>query len=348
MLKQMGIVFCTTLAMTGCGPQVTRIDAGGSTFIDPIMQKWAALYRKQHGTEIDYIKKGSGYGIQQMTEKNFAFGCSDAPMSRAELEKATATGGPVLHIPLTMGAVAVVYNLPEIAAPLRLSGTVLADIFLRRTTKWNDPAIVVLNPGVTLPDAPISTVVRAESSGTTSVFTEYLNKVSSSYPAEMVSKKPRWPSGTIAQEGSYGVTSHVKANRYCIGFVEVLYARKNGLQTALIRNAAGNFIGPETANVTAAAAEAIQHKPTELPYTLHNLTYSITNAGGAQSYPIPAITYAVLYAKLNKTEGPEIVAFLKWTLTKGQTYSAELEYAPLPIELRARGLEQLNSVIFDK
>jgi phosphate transport system substrate-binding protein len=336
-------------ALAGCSGSgsSTRVTAGGATFVDPIMQKWAGEYRRAKGTEIDYTKKGSGYGIQQVVSKNFDFGCTDAPINRKETEEAKAAGGEVIHVPVAMGAVAVIYHVPE-AGELKLSGPVLADIYRRKVTRWNDPAIGLLNPGVALPNQEITPVYRAEDSGTTNIFTEYLAKVSQGFKDEIgVSKKPKWPEGGIGQEGSDGVTSHVAKTAYTIGYVEVLYAKRNNVKTALLKNKAGQFRGPDAANVTAAAATAAAQPPTTEPYTLHELTFSLTDADGENAYPIGGVSYAILFKKQPKAKGPAVVEFLKWAVTDGQEFAGGLEYAPLPAEVRAKATARLDQVTFE-
>lgn len=343
-----------TVAGAGCGGGNTanggasRLNAGGATFPDPLVQKWAAEYRTAKGVEIDYVKKGSGYGISQVTEKNFAFGCTDAPMDRAETDKARGVGGEVIHVPVTMGAVAVIYNLPEAKEQLKLSGPVVAGVYTRKITKWNDKAIAELNPGVALPDKDITPVARAEGSGTTNIFTEYLNKAApDAFPKTMVGKQPKWAEGVLQQEGSDGVTSQVKTNPYSLGYVEVLYAKKVGVAYALLKNKAGEFRGPDPDNVTAAAAGAMAENPTEEPYTLHELTFSLTDAAGRDAYPIAGASYAILYRKQPRAEGRAAVDFLKWAVTDGQKYAKDLEYAPLPAELAAKIHARLDQVTFE-
>jgi len=344
------VLFGIIIGAFGCGGKggtATRLNAGGATFVDPIMQKWAGEYRRQKGTEVDYIKKGSGYGIQQTVARNIDFGCSDAPMLKKEVEKAD---GEIIHVPVTMGAVAVIYNLPELTTPLKLSGPVLADIYHRKIAQWNDDRIKLLNPesAALLPAKSIVPVYRAEDSGTTNIFSEYLSKVSPAFAAEIgASKKPKWPSGGIGQEGSDGVTSHVAKTAYCIGYVEVLFAKKNKVSYATLQNRAGSFVEPNPDNVTAAAAATIATKPTVEPYSLHELTYSLTDADGAQAYPIAGFSYAILYKKQSKDKGPAVVEFLKWAVTDGQKFAKELEYAPLPSELSAKATARLDQVTFE-
>jgi phosphate transport system substrate-binding protein len=336
---------------SGCSQPSPRISAGGATFVNPIMQKWSGEYKKAKYIEIDYVSKGSGYGIEQMTARTIDFGCTDAPMTREQLAAAKEKGGDVVHIPLTMGAVAVVYNVPEVAGHrLRLTGEVLADIYRRDPSvlKWNAPRIAELNPGVPLPATDIVVVARAEKSGTTNIFSEYLAKVSPAFAQQVgMGTKPNWPKGVVGQEGNDGVAGFVKTNAGTIGYVESLFATKNELPTVLLRNRAGQWIGPQAEAVTAAATEAMQIPPTTEPYSLHQLTYSLTDAPGDKSYPICGISYAVLFARQPKETGTVIVDFLKWATTEGQQFAQELEYAPLPVKLQKKIAERLGQITFE-
>ena len=348
--RYLAFAFVTLSLAIGCGSRSSapRISAGGATFVNPIMQKWSGEYKQQKNVEIDYVAKGSGYGIEQTTAKTKDFGCSDAPLTKEQLETAKAKGGEVVHVPLTMGAVAVVYNLPELAGKeLKLTGEVLADIYLRDPSvqKWNARRIADLNPGVPLPDRDIVVVARAEKSGTTNIFSEYLAK--SSKGKLKASTKPDWPKGVVGQEGNDGVAGFVKNNSGTIGYVELLFARKNGLPSAQIKNKAGEWVAPEAGAVTAAAAEAMKARPDAEPYSLHDLTYSLTDADGKASYPICGISYAILFAKQPKDKGPVIVEFLKWVTTDGQAFAKEMDYAPLPEELRKKITEKLGQITFE-
>ena len=336
----------------GCGnsakPPAQRISGGGATFVNPMMQKWSGEYKEAKNVEIDYVSEGSGYGVEQMTKKTIDFGCSDAPMTKAQLDTAKEKGGDVVHIPLVMGSVAVVYNVPEIAGQeLKLTGDVLADIYLRDPSvqKWNAPRIASLNPGVPLPDKDIVVIARDGSSGTSNIFSEYLSKASGG--KMKASTKPDWAKGVVGQKGNDGVAGFVKGNSYAIGYVELEFAKKNQLPTVKLKNKAGEWVGPETEGVTAAAEEALKVKQDKEPYSLHELTYSLTEAEGAKSYPICGISYAILYAKQPKDKGPTIVEFLKWATTDGQTHVTELSYAPLPEELRKKIQEKLGTVKFE-
>lgn len=333
----------------GCLNSSPRIACGGATFVNPIMQKWSGEYRMARSVEIDYVSKGSGYGIEQMSARTIEFGCTDAPMKKEQLAAAIQRGGEVFHIPVTMGAVAIVYNVPEIQGhELHLSGEVLADIYLRKIDRWNDGRIAALNPEVPLPARDIVVVARAESSGTTNIFTEYLSKVSTAFAAEVgTSTKPRWPQGVTPQEQSDGVAGFVKDNEGTIGYVELLFARKNRLPAARLKNRDGNWTAPEADSVTATAEEALKLKHNAEPYSLHDLTYSLTDVPGAQSYPICGMSYAILFAKQPNGNGPIIVEFLKWATTDGQRFCRAMDYAPLPDILRQKIHEKLAQVTYD-
>lgn len=343
------------LTLAGCGgggdggstdTTPVRVSAGGATFVDPIMRAWAKDYRKAKRTEIDYVKTGSGKGISDVTARTIDFGCTDAPMSRKELEAAKAAGGDVLHIPMTMGAVAVVYNVPGVEQ-LNLTGKVLAEIYLNQITKWNDPAILALNPGAALPDKSIVAVRRAESSGTTNIFSEYLSKVHGEFKEKVGTTKEMKLTGGVGQQGNDGIAGFVKNNVGAIGYVELAYANKNQIPTARLKNKSGKSVGPTADSVTSAAAAAMAAKPSGEPYTLHDLTYSLTDADGDASYPIVGISYAILFTKQPKDKGPTIVDFLKWAVTDGQKLATELDYAPLPADLGKRAVTKLDGVTFE-
>lgn len=341
------------LILAGCNGagDAPRINAGGATFVDPIMQKWSGEYHRAKNVQIDYVAKGSGAGIEQMTKKNIDFGCSDAPMKKEQVEAAKANG-EVVHVPLVIGTVAVIYNLPELKEPLKLTGEVLADIYRKdpSVAKWNAQRIKDLNPASasSLPEKEIVVVARSESSGTTNIFSEYLAKSSEAFKASPgVSTKPKWPQGVVGQDQNDGVAGFVKANPGAIGYVEVLFAKRNNLATVLLKNKAGEYLAPGADGGMAAAAEALKTKPTMEPYSLHELTYSLTDQDGPKSYPISGMSYAVLYAKLPKDKGPVIVEFLKWATSDGQKFAAELEYAPLPEDLQKKVQERLSKVTFE-
>jgi len=342
------------ISCCGCSKGPKRINGGGATFVDPIMQKWSAVYKDEKGLEIDYKKSGSGNGIQQMTARTLDFGCTDAPMSKEQTEAAGKEGGEVIHLPVVMGAVVVVYNLPSIDKQLVLDGKTLADIYLGNIKTWDHEAIVALNKDLKgkLPSIAIVPVYRAESSGTTKIFTEYLAKVSEAFKNSSVgvSTEPKWPQIGTGQQGNDGIAGFVgnTANVGSIGYVEIYYAQKNNIKFAKLKNKKGNEISANEDGVVAAAAEAgMATAPTKEPYTLHELTYSLTDTDGDKAYPICGISYAILYKKQPKDKGKIIVDFLKWATTDGQKYSNDLGYAPLPDELRKKIHARLDQVQLD-
>jgi phosphate transport system substrate-binding protein len=347
-----GLALCAVVPWlslcAGCGNKTgPRIHAGGATFVDPIMQKWSGEYRAAKQVEIDYVAKGSGYGISNVTSRTLDFGCSDAPMSAKEVAAAKEAGGEVVHIPVALGAVAVIFNLPEVKE-LTLSGELLADIYLARITRWNDPQIGKLNPGAALPDREITFVYRAESSGTTNIFTEYLSKRSPEFAKSPgTSKSPKWPAGGIGKEGNDGIAEHVKNNEGTIGYVELAYARRNGISYAKLVNKAGKPVAPDAASVTAAVEAAMLVKQEKEPYSLHPLAFSFTDAEGDAAYPIVGASYAILFKKQPRDKGPVIVEFLKWVVADGQKFAAELDYAPLPAALTKKAQEVLGTVAFE-
>lgn len=336
--------------LVGCGgcdsSKAERLSGGGATFIDPIMQKWSSEYKTAKGTEIDYSKSGSSDGIKKMTEKELEFGCSDAPMKKEQVEAAKGKGGEVVHVPLVMGGVAVIYNIPGVTE-LKLNGPVIADIYRGKITNWNDSKIAELNKGVTLPELRIVQVYRSEGSGTSNIFTEYLSKVSPEFAKEIgASTSPKWPEIGTGQKGSDGVSNHVKNNAGSIGYVEVSFAKTNSISVASVQNAKGKFMFPESDAVTAAGEWALTQQQTKEPYSLHELTYSLTNADSEKAYPICGISYGLLYKKQSPKKGKALVEFLKWATTDGQKFANDLHYAPLPAELGKKVAERLGKIEF--
>src|SRR3954468_3229598 len=294
---------------TSSGADLT---GAGATFPAPLYSKWFDAYATKTGVKINYQPIGSGGGIRQLSEQTVDFGASDAPMSDDEMSK--AKGGPVQHIPTVLGAVCITYNLSEVTKPLDLTGEIIADIFMGRVTKWNDPRIAALNNGVTLPNRDIVVAHRSDGSGTTYIFTDYLSAVSQTWRAGPGKGKDiNWRTG-LGAKGNDGVTGQVKQTPGAIGYVELAYARQNKLPTASIRNAAGQFVAPSIAAVTAAAAAAAQKLPANSDYRL-----SIVNAAGAQAYPITSFTWILVYkTQPNAEKGKQLLDFLKWALRDGE------------------------------
>jgi phosphate transport system substrate-binding protein len=310
----------------------------GSTAVVPTMSKWATEYNKLYsGVKVNYQGTGSGNGRTQFLAKTVDFAGTDAFLSDKQFAQA---GGPTaaLHVPITMWGVTVPYNIPGVTTQLKMDGPTLANIFLLHITDWNDPAIAALNPGVTLPDLPIAVVHRSDGSGTTFNFTDYLNKVSPEWKSTVGSNTVvNWPGG-IGGQGSDGVTQLVKQTEGAIGYVEVSYARQNNLPYFLLKNQAGNFVDATGANVGAAAQNLID---TSIPA---DLRYSVTNAPGANSYPIAATTWLLVYADQTQdpNKGALLAYFLWWASHDGQQYSDALGYAPLPPAIVLRVEDQIR------
>ncbi len=335
------LVLAFTLIAIACsggksGGGAVRLQGAGATFPNPLYQKWIHEFSAANASiQIDYQSIGSGGGIKQLQAQTVDFGASDAPMTDDELK---ASPSAVVHIPTVLGAVVVTYNLPGISKALRFSPDVVADIFLGKIAKWNDARIKADNPDASLPTADISTVHRAESSGTTFVFTDYLSKVSPEWKEKVgANKSPKWIGG-IGGKGNEGVTGQVKQTPNTIGYVELAYAVQNKLPAGLIKNKAGNFIDPTIDAVTAAAAGAIATTPDDL-------RVSITNADGATAYPISSYTYILAYQdQRDATKGKAVVDFLWWGIHDGQKFAKDLQYAPLPDEIVKRTEAKINSL----
>jgi phosphate transport system substrate-binding protein len=303
------------------------------------MQKWSDVYNESTGVEIDYKKSGSGDGIQQMVVKTIDFGCTDAPMNSEQTQSAREEGGEVVHIPLTLGAVVLVYNLPGIDQQIVLDGPTIARIYLGEIKTWNDDAIAGLNPDLRarLPDAPIVPVYRAEASGTTRIFTEYLAKTYAGFARQIgVSSAPKWPQIGTGQNGNDGIAGFVKreSNVGSIGYVEIYHALRSGIPFARIRNRQGMAVAPDDDAVRAAAEGALASASADEPYSLHQLTFSLADVNHDKAYPLCGMSYAVLYAKQPPGKGKAIVDFLKWATGDGQRFAPDLGYAPLPESLR--------------
>jgi phosphate transport system substrate-binding protein len=323
----------------GAGNRGGGVDltGAGATFPNPLYQKWFSDYAGTKGVKINYQSIGSGGGIRQLSEQTVDFGASDAPMSDAELAK--AKGGRVLHIPTVLGAVAVTYNVPGLAS-LNLTGDVLADIFLGKVTKWNDPRVAALNAGAALPAQDILVVRRSDGSGTTFIFTDYLAAVSPAWATSPgKGKEVQWPVG-LGGKGNEGVAGQVKQTPGAIGYVELAYARQNQLSVAAIRNAAGSYVLPSVEGATAAAAGVAERLGDTTDYRV-----SIVNAPGAQAYPISSFTWMLVYAQqADATKGRKLVDFLKWALTEGEKSAAALDYAPLPELMTQQLLRRVDSI----
>jgi phosphate transport system substrate-binding protein len=300
------------------------LNGAGATFPNPLYSKWNAEYNKQFpNIQINYQSIGSGGGIRQIIAGTVDFGATDAPMKEDESKQAP---GKLFHIPTTIGAVVLTYNLPEVTTgALKLSPEVLADIYLGKIKKWNDPKITADNPDAKLPPKEIGVIYRTDGSGTTNVFTDYLSAVSPEWKDKVgAGKSVKWPVG-LGAKGNEGITGQVKTTPYTIGYTERAYATQTKLPMAELKNKAGKFIAPTTAAMSA-AAEGI-----EMPAELY---VSLVNSAAEAAYPITGYTYLLVYAEAkDAAKGTAIAKYLWWGLHDGQKFAEALDYAPLPAKV---------------
>jgi phosphate transport system substrate-binding protein len=327
----------TTSASGSVASSGADLTGAGATFPAPLYSKWIADYAAKTGVKINYQSIGSGGGIKQLSEQTVDFGASDAPMSDAEI--ANAKGGPVMHVPMVAGVVAIAYNLPGLTQPLKLTGGLVADIFNGRVTKWNDPRIAAVNPGIALPATDILVVHRSEGSGTTFIFSDYLAGVSRSWkdgPGK--GKELQWPVG-LGAKGNEGVTAQIKQTPGAVGYVELAYARQGGLSTAMLQNSSGAFVAPTAAAASAAAQAAAEKLPANTDYRV-----SIVNSPGAASYPITSFTWLLVYERpTDAAKAKKLRDFIKWALENGGADATALDYAPLPKPLVAKLLPRIDT-----
>ena len=316
------IAIGVTVLAAGVAAQKVQINGAGATFPYPIYSKWFDEYKKQHpNVEINYQSIGSGGGIRQITNQTVFFGASDGPMTNDQL---LAAPSKILHFPTVLGADVPVYNIPGVSAELKFTGPVLADIFLGKITKWNDPQISKLNEGVKLPGTDITVVHRSDGSGTTYIWVDYLAKVSPEWKSKVgVATSVNWPTG-VGGKGNEGVAGLVSQSPGSIGYVELIYALQNKISYGAVQNMSGEFVRADVNSVTAAASEAAAKMPADF-------RVSITNAAGKGVYPISSFTWLLLYENpKDKGQAKIMLDFMKWMLSDGQKFAAGLGYAPLP------------------
>jgi phosphate transport system substrate-binding protein len=306
------------------------ITGAGATFPFPIYAKWAEDYKKVTGFNMNYQSIGSGGGIRQIQAKTVDFGATDAPLSGAQLEK-----DGMIQFPAIIGGVVMVVNLEGMAtATLRLTGPVVADIYLGKIKNWNDPAIAALNPGLKLPADAITVVRRSDGSGTTFLFVDYLSKVSPEWKTKVgVGNAVSWPEG-VGGKGNEGVSAYVQRIKGSIGYVEYAYAKKNKMSYALLRNQAGTFVKPDDTTFQAAAAGADWAKTPGMAVVL-------TDQPGKDSYPISGASFILMYKnQTNAAKGAAVMKFFDWAFTNGDKAATELEYVPMPpaVETQIRNL----------
>jgi phosphate transport system substrate-binding protein len=321
--KLLAVVAGVAALATGvAAQQKVQINGAGATFPYPIYSKWFSEYNRLHpSVEINYQSIGSGGGIRQLSNQTVFFGATDGPMTP---EQMLAAPGKILHLPTVLGAVVPVYNIPGVSTQLKFTGGLLADIFLGKITKWNDPTIMKLHPGVNLPGTDITVVHRSDGSGTSYIFVDYLAKLSAEWKQKVgVATAVNWPVG-VGGKGNEGVSGLVTQTPGSIGYVELIYALQNKVSYGAVQNMAGDFVTATVESVSAAAAEAVKSMPADF-------RVSITNAPGKGVYPISSFTWLLLYENpKDKAQAKIMVDFVKWALTDGQKFAPDLGYAPLP------------------
>ena len=330
-------IFAVTLAASlslAAGAQ--KLTGAGATFPNPIYSRWFTEYSQSHpGVQINYQSVGSGAGIRQVSQLIVDFGASDGPMNDQQLAESKVK---LFHIPTVLGAVVPVYNITGESKDLNFAPDVIADIYLGKISKWNDPRIAKDNPGANLPDHQILPVYRSDGSGTTYIFTDFLSKVSSDFAAKIgKNTSVRWPLG-IGQKGNEGVAGMVRQSPYTFGYVELIYAVQNHMSYGTVRNAAGKWVKASTDGVTAAAAGASKNMPADY-------RVSITNAPGATSYPISSFTWLLIPVhSADPAKGKVLHDFLLWMLDHGEGEASSMTYAPLPKPVADRVRQTINEI----
>ncbi|MEI7782926.1 MAG: phosphate ABC transporter substrate-binding protein PstS [Betaproteobacteria bacterium] len=332
-----------SLAVVGfavVGPALAAdITGAGATFPFPIYAKWAEAYKKETGVGLNYQSIGSSGGIRQIRAKTVAFGATDAPLTGAELEK-----DGMVQFPAIIGGTVPVFNLDGFAnGDLRVTGPVLAEMFMGKIAKWNDPKLAALNPGKKLPDLAITVVHRADGSGTTFNWTDYLSVVSKEW-ADTVGKGAavKWPASTsVGGKGNEGVAANVGRTKGALGYVEFAYAKRNKIPAMAMQNRDGQYVMPDDDTFAAAAAGADW-------FSVPGMGLSIVNQPGAKSYPVTTASFIMMYKQpANKAESAEVLKFFDWAFKNGKVMAADLDYVPLPdaltAQIRQRVWSQINT-----
>jgi phosphate transport system substrate-binding protein len=341
-MKRITGLLLVVLAVSGVlwADSTLSINGAGATFPYPMYSKWFDEYHKKNANlQINYQSIGSGGGIKQVTEGTVDFGATDGPMNDDQLKAySDKHGSGILHFPTVMGAVVPTYNIPGVDAALNFTPEALAGIFLGKITKWNDPAIADTNKGIKLPADDIVVVHRADGSGTTYVWTDYLSKVSDEWKTKVgKGTSVNWPVG-LGGKGNEGVTGSIKNTPNSIGYVELIYAETNKIPYGNVKNSSGVFVKASLAAVSAAAAGAAKEIP-------EDFRVSITNAPGKTSYPISSFTWLLIPEKFSDAAKRDAIkGFLKWALADGQNYAENLSYARLPKEVVAKELKAISKI----
>ncbi len=337
-MRRASFLCLAVLALAACtrspeGPKV--IDGAGATLPFPLYTHWSSEFTRIDGSvRVNYQPLGSGAGMRQMSDGVVDFGATDEPMTDEQLKRAPV---PLVHVPMTIGAVVVTYNLPGVTE-LKLTPDVVADVFRGAVSRWDDPRVRATNAGVTLPSEPITVIHRADGSGTSATFTAFLARHSAAWRADVgVGVVPRFPVG-VGARGNEGVTAYVKATPFTIGYVERAYARQAGLPALLVKNRAGNYVAPTLASLDRAARSALARVPDDL-------RVSIVDSDDAEAYPIAALSFIILPRDAKERAKAEALGrFVWWGLHEGQRHAVALEYAPLPSELVVRAEQAVRGL----
>ncbi|MDF0605546.1 phosphate ABC transporter substrate-binding protein PstS [Neisseriaceae bacterium TC5R-5] len=319
------LIGSTLLASTTAFAAAT-VTGAGATFPYPLYARWAADYKAATGNSVNYQSIGSGGGIKQIQAKTVDFGASDMPLKPEELEKSS-----LVQFPTVIGGVVPIVNIPGIApGQLKFTGPLLANIYLGKVTKWNDPAISKINPGIKLPDMKIATVRRSDGSGTTFIFTNYLSSVSAEWAKEIGSNTAvNWKGNPVGGKGNEGVANYVSRIKGAIGYVEYVYAKQNKLSYGQMQNQAGSFVKPDEASFKAAAANANWSKAPGF-YLL------LTNQPGKDSWPIAGATFILMQKKQDKAEqGKETLKFFDWAYKTGDKTALGMDFIPMPDSVKS-------------
>jgi phosphate transport system substrate-binding protein len=337
----------TTMSLKAYAQGQITINGAGATFPFPLIDTWRVEYKSiKPNVNINYQSIGSGGGVKQFIEKTVDFGATDAPLTTSEVQRAPGA----VHIPETIGSVVVAYNIPSMPNKgLKLTGPVLADIFLGKITKWNDPKIQSLNPGVSLPGEDIIVVHRSDGSGTTYVWTDYLSNISTAWNEQIGrGKSVQWPTG-IGGPGNEGVANAIRGSPNTIGYIELAYALTTQMPYAYLQNQAGKFIEPTLESTRAAVAATAPTLPKGAASWEH---ISVVNAPGGDSYPVASFSYLILFKELStnpsidQPKAKALVDFMSWAITEGQQSADDLSYVPLPAEIVKLNQETLKSLTF--
>ncbi len=334
MIRSLRVLLCIAV-LASCALAQTKLNGAGATFPNPIYTKWFSEYHNLHSDiEINYQSIGSGGGIRQVQAGTVDFGATDGPMTDEQIAQSKVK---VLHVPTVLGAVVPAYNIQGVSGDVKFTGDILADIYLGKLTKWNDPRITKINPGMKFPDLNITVVHRSDGSGTSYIFTDYLSKVSADWK-NTVGKNTsvKWPVG-IGGKGNEGVAGSIRQLPGSIGYIELIYALQNKIPFGVVQNSSHNFIKASLESTTAAAVGV--NMPADF-------RVSITNPPGKDAYPIASFTWLLIPTNpADQNKGKILKDFLFWMLDKGQSMTQALSYAPLPKDVVVKEKAAITSQV---